>query len=117
LKNIEKLRWMGVSHEKGKDRAGGVKIVRQEQENRHSSWLDRTEPLIFIFYCLVAGLYLLLIPWTINWEEIIFFNWSEILGRLGRNPALRGGISGIGFVLIFLGLSELLRFLKYLIQK
>ena len=89
---------------------------RGGKKSRAGSWLEFSEPVVLICYGLVAGLYLFLIPWTKNWQENIFFEWFGAVGGLAMHPALRGGVSGIGLALIFLGLSEFVRLFLGLIR-
>jgi|GEM_PF-6043242 len=73
----------------------------------HATFLDRFEKLTLIFYSIIAGTYLITIPWSVNWQENFFFSLFPPLGNLGTHPALRGGISGIGCVLVVMGLKEI----------
>jgi hypothetical protein len=100
-----------------KDWADGVTAFREGEKKRSVSWLEHSEPVVLICYCLVAGFYLFLIPWSRSWEDNIFFQWSDTIGQLAMNPALRGGVSGIGLVLIFLGLAEFLRLFLRVIRR
>jgi hypothetical protein len=68
-------------------------------------------------FCLVAfsleiGLFLMLFPWSQWWE----LNWlpvhSPALAELWLSPYLRGAVSGLGALDLYIAIAELLRLIK-----
>ncbi len=52
--------------------------------------------LLFVLYCLEAGIFLTWAPWTGFWERVLLA-LPVISGTL-MHPILRGGVSGFGLV-------------------
>jgi hypothetical protein len=62
--------------------------------------------IFFILFCLEIGLVLVLLPWTFFWDNNYFFSLTPRLGELWLSTYLRGGVSGIGMINLWIGLSE-----------
>ena len=63
--------------------------------------------VIYIFYCIEGGLFLLLVPWSHLWLKNLFFAHIPILKLLGSHTITRGLVSGIGVALLLHGAEEL----------
>ena len=74
--------------------------------HRRTRLWRRIQTIVFIVFCLEMGLVLLLLPWSELWSHNYFFslapNWSELFG----SSYLRGAISGIGLINVWIALSE-----------
>ena len=46
--------------------------------------------VIYIFYCVEGGLFLLLVTWSHLWLKNLFFAYSDILKTLGSHTITRG---------------------------
>ncbi len=77
-------------------------------------WFHRLSSVLFILFCFELGLFLLIYPWTDAWTENyfsvvmpqgIFNEWRQ----LWNNSYVRGGISGLGLVNIWIAIVELFR--------
>jgi hypothetical protein len=83
------------------------------------SWLQRIGSVLFVIFCLELGLFLMIYPWTESWSA----NYFASLGQSGFGPLklqpgwhqfwnnayLRGAVSGLGVVNIWVAVAEALR--------
>lgn len=80
------------------------------------TWFQRLTSILFILFCFELGLFLLIYPWTDGWSDN-YFAWI-ISGKLlhghaqsswhntWNNSYVRGGLSGIGVVNLWIALME-----------
>ena len=66
-------------------------------------------PLFFALYCLEAGLFFTVVPWTRVWTQNPMLHASPAVAMLADNPFMRGFISGVGVVHLIVGVRELVR--------
>ncbi len=66
-------------------------------------------PLFFGLYCLEAGLFFTVVPWTRIWTMNPLLHSTLAMGLWADNPFIRGFVSGFGVVHLILGLRELVR--------
>ena len=66
-------------------------------------------PLFFALYCVEAGVFFILIPWTRFWTFNAFLHNSAQLAILAENPFVRGFVSGIGVIHLIVGVRDLIR--------
>jgi hypothetical protein len=73
--------------------------------------LDGSSPpgWLLVSYFLVAGLFLLLVPWTTVWTWNPLLRSIPGLASIGLSPYLRGAVSGLGAFLVVVGLLDLHR--------
>ena len=63
--------------------------------------------LLFILYCIEAGAFLILAPWSPAWDRhVIQLPFTE-LRMLFLHPGLRGAVSGFGFVHLIWGAHDI----------
>jgi hypothetical protein len=65
--------------------------------------------LFFALYCIEAGLFFLVVPWTHLWTMNPLLQNDFALAALAANPFLRGFVSGFGVIHIIIGIKDLLR--------
>jgi hypothetical protein len=59
---------------------------------------DPLTRLLFLVYCLEAGIFLCWAPWTGFWQRtFVSFSWPR-LGMLMLDPWVRGAVTGFGLV-------------------
>jgi len=63
--------------------------------------------LLFIFYCVEAGVVLALLPWTSGWQNALLRLPGAQWAALGSLPWLRGVVTGFGLVHIVWGAHDL----------
>jgi hypothetical protein len=79
-----------------------------------SGWFQRLSSVLFIIFCFELGLFLLVYPWTNGWSDN-YFAWA-IRGSVQTswhsfwdNSYVRGCISGMGLVNLWIALAEVFR--------
>ncbi len=65
--------------------------------------------IFFILFCLEIGLVLLLLPWTPLWDNNYFFSLTPDWNLFWYSTYLRGAISGVGLVNIWIAVAEVWR--------
>jgi hypothetical protein len=63
--------------------------------------------LLFILYCVEAGLFLLLAPWSPLWDRNVLLIPISGLRTLALHPASRGAVSGFGLIHLVWGAHDL----------
>jgi hypothetical protein len=65
--------------------------------------------LFFALYCLEAGLFFIVVPWTRLWTLNPLLHSSEAITLLAGNAFVRGFVSGFGVVHIIIGIRDIIR--------
>lgn len=66
-------------------------------------------PLFFALYCLEAGLFFTVAPWTRIWTMNSLLHASTAVAVVADNPFFRGFVSGIGVLHLIYGVREIMR--------
>ena len=74
------------------------------------SWFHKLGILLFIIVCFEVGAFLLVFPWTQQWETNSLANLAPWLPDIWGNSYFRGALSGLGLVNIYISLAEVMRF-------
>jgi hypothetical protein len=61
-------------------------------------------PLFFALYCLEAGLFFIIVPWTRVWSMNSFLHATPALILFSNNPFVRGFVSDL-----LIGIKDILR--------
>jgi hypothetical protein len=74
-------------------------------------WYHKAGAVLFITFCLDIGLFLLIFPWTEYWANFAAFvhSWRQYLD----NMYVRGAISGLGVVNLYISLGEVFRLRRF----
>jgi hypothetical protein len=75
--------------------------------------MNRLLAVAFILFCFEIGLFLIFVPWSSLWEHNVLLLYLPLRSLL-LNNFVRGAVSGLGVVDLFLGLGELTQFWKSL---
>ncbi len=75
-------------------------------------WYQKVSAIVFITFCLEIGLYLLIVPWTESWDGNYFSGLSHVK-TYWDNLYVRGAVSGLGAVNLFISLSEIFRLRRF----
>jgi len=70
--------------------------------------------IAFILFCFEIGVFLVIVPWTVLWENNFLLDHVPMFRPLMLNNFVRGAVSGLGVIDLFVGLSELVIFVKSL---
>lgn len=65
--------------------------------------------LFFAIYCLEAGLFFIVAPWTRMWGQNPLLQSHAIIAMWAGNPFVRGFISGFGVVHLLIGIRDLIK--------
>ena len=71
-----------------------------------------TVPLFFALYCLEAGVFFTIVPWTRIWTLNPWLHNNVMIGMWVDNPFVRGFVSGIGVVHLIIGISDIMRIMR-----
>lgn len=83
-------------------------------ERSGPAWFRRLSSVLFIVFCFELGLFLLIYPWTDAWTE----NYLSLIAparlqnewrTIWNNSYVRGGVSGMGLVNIWIAVAEVFR--------
>jgi hypothetical protein len=80
-------------------------------------WYHKLTSLLFIVFCLEIGVVLLVFPWSEYWDNNFFSNRVPMLRSVWDNSYLRGAVSGVGIVNIYISFSELFRLRRFSRQR
>jgi hypothetical protein len=71
--------------------------------------MNRFFRLIMLLFWLELGLGLIVVPWSEFWDANFFLYQYPVLAMWIKNPFLRGAISGLGLINVFLSLETFRR--------
>lgn len=69
-------------------------------------------PLFFAVYCIEAGVFFIIVPWTRIWTFHPLLHRSIEMAAWADNPFVRGFISGVGVVHLLIGVRELVAIVR-----
>ncbi len=70
-------------------------------------WLQRLSLLVLVIFCVYLGVLVMVLPWWPRmWDQNLFIEARPRLASLLHNGAVRGLISGLGALDIWIGVSE-----------
>jgi hypothetical protein len=76
--------------------------------------MSRLLAVAFILFCFEVGIFLILIPWSMFWDSNLLLEYVSVLRPLVLHTLFRAGVSALGAIDIFIGVTELRYFLKTL---
>ena len=65
--------------------------------------------LFFALYCLEAGLFFTIVPWTRIWTMNPLLHSTLTMGLVVDNPFVRGFVSGFGVIHLLIGVKDILQ--------
>lgn len=71
--------------------------------------MNRILRVLFVLVLFELGIFLILLPWSSIWEQNFFLNRYPSLIHILLNPAMRGIVSGLGLLDIFVAIGMLRR--------
>jgi hypothetical protein len=77
-------------------------------------WYQKVSAIVFITFCLEIGLYLLIVPWTESWDGNYFSGLLPQIKPYWDNLYVRGAVSGLGAVNLYISLVEIFRLRRFL---
>jgi hypothetical protein len=76
-------------------------------------WFHKLMAVLFITFCLEIGIFLLVFPWTEYWESNYFSALVPQWHAYWDNLYVRGAISGIGVMNLYISLVEIFRLRRF----
>jgi hypothetical protein len=74
--------------------------------SRSAVWLHRISLVIFVMFCIELGLLLTALPWTRVWTDNSLLAMHPAVGSFLRDNFVRGIISGLGLIDVWIGIWE-----------
>lgn len=69
-------------------------------------WLQRLFLVVYVAFCMELGIALIVLPWTEWWfTNSLLLHWRS-LNHFCQGGFVRGAVSGLGFLDLWLGISE-----------
>ncbi len=70
-------------------------------------WLQRLSLIVLVLFCVYLGVTVMVLPWLPRiWDQNMFIQSRPALAAILHNGAVRGLISGLGLLDIWIGVSE-----------
>jgi hypothetical protein len=76
-------------------------------------WYHKMSAVVFITFCLEMGLFLLIFPWTESWDSNYFSGLMPQMKSFWDNLYVRGAVSGLGVVNLYISLVEIYRLRRF----
>lgn len=76
-------------------------------------WYHKVASILFITICLEIGLFLVVFPWTGYWDGNYFPSLGPEWRLYWNNLYVRGAVSGLGVVNLYISLVEALRLRRF----
>ena len=76
-------------------------------------WYHKMSAVVFITFCLEMGLFLLIFPWTESWDSNYFSGLMPQMKNFWDNLYVRGAVSGLGVVNLYISLVEIYRLRRF----
>jgi len=77
-------------------------------------WLQRLSLVVFVLFCFYIGGLLTVLPWTPNyWEHNGWLMAHPAINNVLQQGWVRGVISGLGLIDLWIAISELLHYRDY----
>jgi hypothetical protein len=77
-------------------------------------WLQRVSLFVLVLFCVYLGVLVMVLPWWPRiWDHNMFIQARPALAAILHNGAVRGIISGLGLLDIWIGISEAVHYRDY----
>jgi hypothetical protein len=76
-------------------------------------WYHKVSALIFIVFCMELGIFLVMYPWSRLWDTNFFPMLAPQWRLIWDNAYLRGAISGLGVLNVYIALLEIFRLRRF----
>jgi hypothetical protein len=76
---------------------------------RSSGWeraYRRLGAILYVLLCVEIGTFLLVLPWSAIWDRNLLLHYYPLLRPVYMSSYLRGAISGLGLVNLWLGVTQ-----------
>ena len=76
-------------------------------------WYHKMSAVLFVTFCLELGFFLLIFPWTEYWDGNFFSSLVPEWHQYWENMYLRGAISGLGAIDLYISFIEIVRLRRF----
>ena len=77
-------------------------------------WLQRLSLFVLVLFCIYLGVLVAVLPWwTRVWDHNEFIQARPTLAAILHTGAVRGVVSGLGLLDIWIGISEAIHYRDY----
>jgi len=76
-------------------------------------WYHVATALLFIVFCLELGMFLVIFPWSDAWDHNFFSTLAPEWRIYWDNAYLRGAITGLGLLNVYISLVEIFRLRRF----
>lgn len=90
-----------------------VPVPAPAPEPPRHRWYHVALALIFIVFCMELGMSLVIFPWSDYWDRSFFAWFPPDWRQYWANAYLRGGVSGLGLVNVYIALVEVFRLRRF----
>jgi hypothetical protein len=94
--------------ESSEQSAGPVDLGRPKYH-----WYQKFSAVLLVVFCLEIGLFLLIFPWTPYWDSNYFGSLMPQWHAYWDNMYIRGAVSGLGVVNLYIFFLELYRLRRF----
>lgn len=105
----ESLKVFGRPHAEMPETHGPVLVAPAHDPGTQTSepvWAQRLKLVVFVLFCIELGMLLAVLPWTRVWSENSLLSAYPSLRSVLQLEFVRGAVSGLGFIDIWLGIRE-----------
>jgi hypothetical protein len=94
----------GITSQKGEEVRPAVPLKAPRST---PVWLQRLSLFVLVLFCVYLGVLVLILPWWPRiWDHNMYIQAHPTLAAILHNGAVRGIISGLGLLDIWIGVSE-----------
>lgn len=86
--------------------------VEEAPSARRSPWHNRLLGFCLAIFTFEIGLFLIAFPWTDKWDPNYLQDLVPFLRAVWNDPYFRGGVTGLGFVNLYIAYLEITRLLR-----
>jgi hypothetical protein len=94
----------------GPEHNGPVLVIPQPKRGKWEIWKGRITLVVFVLFSLEIGIILTVLPWTRIWSENSLLLGFPRLREVLMYDFVRGLISGLGLVDMYMGIAEAVRY-------
>jgi hypothetical protein len=98
------------SHDTGPEAGQVLVLPTPSPPNKRAVWIQRIWLVVFVLFCLEVGIVLTWCPWTKVWSENSLLVTYPNLKNFLMYGFVRGIISGLGLVNVWMGISEAIHY-------
>ena len=84
-----------------------------EGDSRRYRWYHKMSAVLLITFCMEIGFFLVIFPWTEFWEANYFSSLVPEWRHHWDNMYVRGGISGLGVINLWISFAEIFRLRRF----